>query len=44
VGVIIVQAHEIDIEQDDLWPADLEPPHKEFEQDPAATRRPDKIA
>jgi hypothetical protein len=35
VSVIVVHAHEIDIEQDDRWPADLEPPHKEFEHDPA---------
>jgi len=35
VSVIVVHAHEIDIEQDDRRPADLEPPHKELKQDPA---------
>ena len=35
VSVVVVHAHEIDIEQDDRGPADLEPPHKELEQDPA---------
>jgi len=40
VSVIVVHAHEIDIEQDDRRPADLEPPHKELKQDPAT--HPDK--
>ena len=36
VGLVVVHAHDIDVEQDDLRLADLEPPEEKLEQDPAA--------